>query len=49
MIHESEAAFDAVEMYAEETPVIPVIIRNGGFYVSHDGFFVFINPEPVAA
>jgi hypothetical protein len=49
MIHESHAAFNAVKMYAEETPMVPIIIRYVRFFVGDDGLFVVVDPEPVAA
>ena len=36
-------------MDAEETPVIPVVIRHTGLGVGHDGLFILIDPEPMTA
>ena len=49
MIYESQTAFHTVEINTEETPVIPVIIRNARLCVSHGRLLIFIDPEPVAA
>ena len=49
MLDKSQSTFDAVEMDAEETPVVPVVTRHLRFFVSDNRLFILVNPAPVAA